>query len=79
MSFRERYATVSNYLRPVLKAAPSVKPVSAGFFGGKLELFRLNVLQVLFVMLIIRAQPGDYRNWPVIRDWAINLRPLLSA
>ena len=79
MSFRERYATVSNYLGPVLKAAPSVKPVSVGFFGGKLELFRLNLLQVLFVMVVIRAQPGDYRNWPVIRDWATHLRPMLSA
>jgi menaquinone-dependent protoporphyrinogen IX oxidase len=29
LSYRERYATVGNYLRPVLKAAPQVKPVSA--------------------------------------------------
>jgi len=78
LSFKERYATVTNYLRPVLDAAPSVKPVSAGFFGGRLELYRLPLLQMLFVLLIIQAQPGDLRNWPAIREWAANLRSELS-
>ncbi len=78
LSFRERYATATNYLRPVLNAAPSVKPVSAGFFGGKLELYRLNLWQKLFVLLIIQAQPGDFRHWPVIREWAAGLRPTLG-
>jgi menaquinone-dependent protoporphyrinogen IX oxidase len=32
LSFKERYATAANYLRPVLEAAPSVKPISVGFF-----------------------------------------------
>jgi menaquinone-dependent protoporphyrinogen oxidase len=74
LSFKERYATATNYLRPVLDAAPSVKPVSAGFFGGRLELYRLPLLQMLFVLLVIQAQPGDLRNWPAIREWATNLR-----
>jgi menaquinone-dependent protoporphyrinogen oxidase len=78
LDFKERYATVTNYLRPVLKAAPSVKPVSVGFFGGKLELYRLNLWQKLFVLLIIQAQPGDFRHWPVIREWAAGLRPALG-
>ena len=78
LSFQERYATVTNYLRPALKAAPSVKPVSVGFFGGKLELYRLNLLQKLFVLLVIQAQPGDFRHWPVIREWAAGLRPTLG-
>jgi len=77
LSFRERYATVTNYLHPALKAAPSVKPVGAGFFGGKLELFRLPLLQMLFVLLVIQAQPGDFRNWPALREWATCLRPAL--
>jgi menaquinone-dependent protoporphyrinogen IX oxidase len=77
LSFKERYATATNYLRPVLDAAPLVKPVSVGFFGGKLELYRLPLLQMLFVLLIIQAQPGDLRNWPAIREWAANLRPEL--
>jgi menaquinone-dependent protoporphyrinogen IX oxidase len=74
LSLKERYATVTRYLRPVLDAAPSVKPVSVGFFGGKLELYRLPLWQMLFVMAIIQAQPGDSRNWSAIREWAVRLR-----
>lgn len=73
LSRRERYATVENYLRPVLKAAPRVKPVSAAFFRGNLDLMRLKLLPRLFVMLVIQATPGDLRNWPFIRDWATNV------
>ena len=69
LSIKERYTTPSNYLRPLLKAAPSVHPVSIAFFGGKLELFRLKWWQMLFVMLVIQAQPGDLRNWQFIQDW----------
>lgn len=74
LNFKENYATVTNYLRPVLKAAPLVKPLSAAFFGGKLEMFRLVWYQAIFVMLIIQARPGDRRNWPVIKAWAQNLK-----
>jgi menaquinone-dependent protoporphyrinogen IX oxidase len=77
LSLKEWYATVTRYLQPVLNAAPSVKPVSVGLFGGKLELFRLPLWQMLFVMLIIQAQPGDFRNWSAIRGWAASLRPML--
>src|SRR4030042_6012460 len=38
LSFKEGYSTVNNYLPSALKAAPLVKPVSVGFFGGKLDL-----------------------------------------
>jgi menaquinone-dependent protoporphyrinogen IX oxidase len=77
LSYRERYATVGNYLRPVLRAAPQVKPVSAGFFGGRLDMFRLKLWQKLFVLLIIQAQPGGSLNLPFIKEWATNLRPAL--
>ncbi len=77
LTFKERYATRSNYLRPVFKAAPQLAPVSAAFFGGKLELYRLNPLQMLFVMLVIGSAPGDRRNWTAIREWAAGLPPLL--
>lgn len=73
LSRRERYATAGNYLRPVLKAAPRVKPVSAAFFRGNLDLMRLKLLPRLFVMLVIQATLGDLRNWPFIRDWATNV------
>jgi menaquinone-dependent protoporphyrinogen oxidase len=80
LSYRERYATVGNYLRPALKAAPQVKPVSAGFFGGRLDLHRLKLWQKLFVLFIIQAQPGGSINVQFIREWAAGLgNALLSG
>jgi len=78
LSFRERYSTVDEYVGPVLKAALGVKPISVGVFGGKLDPARLNWWQKLFVNTIIRAEPGDYRNWPFIRDWARRLGEQLA-
>jgi menaquinone-dependent protoporphyrinogen IX oxidase len=73
LSLKERYATLPNYLKALIKAAPSVHPLRIGFFGGKLELMRLKWWQVLFTLLIIQAQPGDKRNWEFIQDWAAEL------
>jgi menaquinone-dependent protoporphyrinogen oxidase len=74
LSFRERYATPGNYLRPVLKRAPTVRPVSVAFFAGKLELFRLNFFQMIFATLVTGGRAGDFRNWEAIRSWAAGLR-----
>jgi menaquinone-dependent protoporphyrinogen IX oxidase len=74
LSFRENYALPKKYFQPVLKSASKIKPVSIAFFGGKLEMFRLPLLQMLFVMLVVQAQPGDLRNWSAVREWAANLR-----
>jgi menaquinone-dependent protoporphyrinogen IX oxidase len=73
LSFKERYSTVSNYLAPIFKAAPSVKPVSIAFFGGSLQYFNLKWWAVLFALFIIQAAPGDRRNWKAIEIWAGNL------
>lgn len=70
LSFRERYALVTNYVRPIVAAAGPARPVSIGVFGGRLEYGRLKWWAVLFAMLIIRAPAGDRRNWPAIRAWA---------
>jgi len=77
LSIKERYALVENYLRPILRAAPNAQPVSVAFFGGKLELFRLKFFQMLFVLLIIRAKPGDLRDKAFMRAWAADVRSLL--
>lgn len=79
LSIKEGYATQANYLRPVLKAAPQIHPVSVGFFGGKLELFRLKWWAMLFVMVVVQAAPGDMRNWTAIKEWAANINPLLAG
>jgi menaquinone-dependent protoporphyrinogen oxidase len=70
LNFRERYARLSNYLQPILRATRPVKPASIGVFGGRLEYGRLKWWAVLFVMLIIQAPAGERRNWPAIRAWA---------
>ncbi len=73
LNFRERYARLSNYVHPILRATYPVQPVSIGVFGGRLEYGRLKWWAVLFVMLIIQAQAGDCRNWTAIRSWAARL------
>jgi menaquinone-dependent protoporphyrinogen IX oxidase len=79
LSFKERYSRVNNYLRPMLAAAGPLRPVRVALFAGKLDIGRLKFLQMLFVMLIIGAQPGDRRNWPAIRAWARDLGELLTT
>ncbi|MGE5221844.1 MAG: flavodoxin domain-containing protein [Omnitrophica WOR_2 bacterium] len=73
LSFRERYARLPSYLQPILRATRPAKPLSIGFFGGRLEYGRLKWWAVLFAMFIIRAPAGDRRNWPAIRAWASGL------
>jgi len=73
LKFKERYARLSNYIRPILRATRPIKPVSIGVFGGRLEYGRLKWWAVLFAMLIIQAPAGDRRNWAAIRAWAAGL------
>jgi menaquinone-dependent protoporphyrinogen oxidase len=73
LNLRERYSRISNYVQPILGAARPAKPVSVGFFGGRLEYGRLKWWAILFVMFIIQAPPGDRMNWTAIRDWAAGL------
>jgi menaquinone-dependent protoporphyrinogen oxidase len=79
LGIKERYALPANYLKPMLGAAKDVRPVSVAFFGGKLELFRLNILQMLFVMVVIGAQPADLRNWSAIQSWSAEMREALKG
>ncbi|MCC6190371.1 MAG: hypothetical protein IT318_15180 [Anaerolineales bacterium] len=73
LSFRERYAQVSNYVRPILGAVRPAKPAGLAIFGGRLEFGRLTWWAMLFVLFIVQARAGDQRNWPLIRAWAAGL------
>ncbi|MCI0395067.1 MAG: hypothetical protein L0332_30575 [Chloroflexi bacterium] len=73
LTFRERYARLSNYLRPILAAVRPARPATIGIFGGRLEYGRLKWWAVLFATVIIQAPAGDRRNWPAIRSWAAGL------
>jgi menaquinone-dependent protoporphyrinogen oxidase len=79
LSFPEKQGAPASCLSSVLTKAPQVKPVSVGFFGGKLDYGQLSLWPKLFVKIIIRGEEGDYRNWEAIRAWATNLRAMLSS
>jgi menaquinone-dependent protoporphyrinogen IX oxidase len=70
LSLKERYSDPKNYLAPIFKAAPAVKPISIAFFGGSLQYFNLQWWAAIFALLIILATPGDKRNWNAIETWA---------
>jgi hypothetical protein len=73
LNFRERYARLANYIRPILRATRPAQPVDIGVFGGRLEYGRLKWWAVLFAMVIIQAPAKDRRNWAAIRAWASGL------
>jgi len=77
-SFKERYARLSGYLRPILRAAHPARPRSIGEFAGLLEYGRLKWYAVMFVMVVLKAPAGDRRNWEAIRAWAATLRSALD-
>lgn len=79
LSLRERYATVGNYARPILKAVRPARPASLAFFGGRLDYGRLKWWAVLFAMVIVRAPAGDRRDFAAIRSWAEGLAATLRA
>jgi menaquinone-dependent protoporphyrinogen oxidase len=70
LKFKERYAQVQNYLRPILTVVQPAKPASIAVFGGRLEYGRLKWWAVLFVAFVIQAPAGDWRNWDAIKAWA---------
>jgi menaquinone-dependent protoporphyrinogen IX oxidase len=77
LSFKERHRSLDNYLKPVLKKAPRVRPVSIALFAGKLDYRAMKFPQMVFVMLLFAEKPRDYRNWEIIRGWATDVRPIL--
>jgi hypothetical protein len=79
LTLRERYATLPNYLRPILRAVHPAKPTSIGVFGGRLEYGRLPWWAVLFAMGLIQAPAGERRNWPAICAWASSLAPTFES
>lgn len=78
LTFKERYARLSNYLRPILKALRPVTPAGVGVFGGRMEYGRLKWWAVLFAMVVIQAPAGDRRNWQAIKAWAGTLPAALK-
>jgi menaquinone-dependent protoporphyrinogen oxidase len=78
LRFKERYARLANYVRPIVLASRPAIPVSIGVFGGRVEYGRLPWWAVFFAMVVIQAPAGDRRNWSAIRSWAGGLRAALQ-
>lgn len=73
LSGRERFCAIPAYVRPMINAAGSNHPVSVALFGGRLDIYRLKLWAAAFVMVVIRAKPGEKRNWDAIKAWAGSL------
>lgn len=73
LAFKEQFTTVDHYAVPMVKAAPSIKPIDIAFFNGKLDMTKLNLIQKTFVRFIVQAMPGDFRNWGFIKAWSHDL------
>lgn len=78
LSLRERYASVANYIRPILRAARRARLVSLGIFGGRLQYGRLKWWAVPIALLMVRDRAGDRRNWDAIRRWSATLPTALG-
>jgi menaquinone-dependent protoporphyrinogen oxidase len=75
----QKYHTiVTDMLTPV---RAMVKPVSEGYFAGKLDIGKIPAFgdRVKFRLSVALGvwSAGDHRDWDSIRTWANDLRPLL--
>jgi menaquinone-dependent protoporphyrinogen oxidase len=78
LTYKERYASPDHYLRDIVGARSGVRFVGVALFGGSVDLAAMNILEKLFVMLVVGAPPGDLRNWEAIKGWGREIRPLLA-
>lgn len=77
LSRRQRYALPSHYLGDVLRKTSPARPRQVAFFAGSIDLTKMNILEKLFVMLVIGASPGDGRHWDAVGEWARGLPQVL--
>ena len=66
----------AKYADTVRAICPIVQPVSVGGFAGALDLSNFSILTLLPACLMFRylgAKPGDYRDIPAIRAWALEV------
>jgi menaquinone-dependent protoporphyrinogen oxidase len=70
---------ISTWLDPVRSL---VKPVSVGLFAGGLDIDKIESFgnRLMFHMSVLFGvwKEGDHRNWNAIKEWAIQLKPLLT-
>ena len=60
---------VNSYIEPLYEY---VKPVAVGAFAGAVKPDNMNVLE-RFVMRMVKAPVGDFRDWEAIHTWATDV------
>lgn len=76
LSIIDRYTSINGYLRNVLPMVEELKPISLGFFAGKLDFNTLKLPEKVIMYLLILftgIKAGDHRNWESIRKWEKSL------
>jgi menaquinone-dependent protoporphyrinogen oxidase len=70
---------ISTWLDPVRAL---VKPASVGLFAGGLDISKIESFsdRLMFRVSVMFGvwKEGDHRNWNAIKEWANQLKPLLS-
>ena len=70
---------ISTWLDPVRTL---VKPASVGLFAGGLDISKIESFgdRLKFRVSVMFGvwKEGDHRNWNAIKEWAVQLKPLLS-
>ncbi len=68
-------ATADAYLNPIREHA---RPASVGLFAGAFDPLKVGFIERQ-IMKMLKAQPGDFRQWDAIEAWSAGLVPLFSA
>ncbi|MCC6804809.1 MAG: flavodoxin domain-containing protein [Anaerolineae bacterium] len=68
--------TVFSYHAPLVREFPEVRPVSIGMFAGAIDFDDLPAATRRMARNSSILE-GDFRDWSLIRDWALSIRPLL--
>jgi len=68
----EKRTDALSSIEPILKAVPEIKPVGIGTFAGAMDYNNLSWINKK--ILKSKGTPeGDFRDWNVIRSWAMSL------
>ncbi|RMG72578.1 MAG: flavodoxin [Chloroflexi bacterium] len=71
----ENHNEVYHYIDPVLDM---LHPIDVGLFAGKLDTEELP-LATRLMMRLKRVKEGDFRDWDLIRHWALHLRQMIKS
>lgn len=76
----DRLHRVRQYLNPILRTPPEIKPIEIGIFTGAFNSRQWALPTLLALKARDELPPdGDYRDWNAIRTWAQHISPRLVS